>query len=64
MSLSREAARTAPRYALSTIAWPPVVPNPDKVMCIGLNYDDHRKESGCPTVIPPTVFARFSMPPP
>jgi 2-keto-4-pentenoate hydratase/2-oxohepta-3-ene-1,7-dioic acid hydratase in catechol pathway len=39
-------ATTARRYPLSAIEWLPVIPNPDKILCIGLNYDTHRKETG------------------
>nr|WP_087574603.1 fumarylacetoacetate hydrolase family protein [Sphingomonas sp. CDS-1] len=36
---------------------PPV--NPSKIICIGLNYADHARESGLPIPEKPTVFARF-----
>ena len=38
----------------------PVVPNPSKILCIGLNYADHKKETGRPDVEHPTVFTRFA----
>lgn len=58
-----EAAAAAPkakRYALKDIAWLPVIPNPDKILCIGLNYEMHRKETGRCEVENPTVFGRFA----
>jgi 2-keto-4-pentenoate hydratase/2-oxohepta-3-ene-1,7-dioic acid hydratase in catechol pathway len=55
-----EAAKTAKRYPLSSIKWLPVIPNPDKIMCIGLNYENHRKETQREVVENPTVFARFA----
>ena len=50
----------APRHALPAIEWLPVIPNPDKILCIGLNYEDHRKETGRAEVGHPTIFARYA----
>jgi 2-keto-4-pentenoate hydratase/2-oxohepta-3-ene-1,7-dioic acid hydratase in catechol pathway len=50
----------AKRYPLSEIEWLPVIPNPDKILCIGLNYEMHRKETGRAEVDNPTIFARFA----
>ncbi|MGA9087475.1 MAG: fumarylacetoacetate hydrolase family protein [Bradyrhizobium sp.] len=54
------ALANAPRHALADIAWLPVIPNPDKILCIGLNYETHRKETGRSEVENPTVFGRFA----
>jgi 2-keto-4-pentenoate hydratase/2-oxohepta-3-ene-1,7-dioic acid hydratase in catechol pathway len=35
------------------------VPQPQKVICIGLNYADHAKESGSPIPDEPVVFNKF-----
>jgi 2-keto-4-pentenoate hydratase/2-oxohepta-3-ene-1,7-dioic acid hydratase in catechol pathway len=37
----------------------PPVPNPDKILCIGLNYRDHAEETGMPAPPAPIVFAKF-----
>jgi len=37
----------------------PPVPRPDKVLCIGLNYADHAKESGMQPPSEPVVFCKF-----
>lgn len=37
----------------------PVVPNPGKIICIGINYEDHRVEAGRDKTKEPMVFARF-----
>ena len=55
-----EAAGRAPRHPLTGITWLPVIPNPDKILCIGLNYETHRKETGRDEVANPTVFGRFA----
>jgi 2-keto-4-pentenoate hydratase/2-oxohepta-3-ene-1,7-dioic acid hydratase in catechol pathway len=54
------AAAKAPRHPLAKITWLPVIPNPDKILCIGLNYENHRKETGRDEVANPTVFGRFA----
>ena len=50
----------AARHPLKDITWLPVIPNPDKILCIGLNYETHRKETGRSEVENPTVFGRFA----
>src|SRR6201996_662478 len=54
------AAGNAKRHPLAKITWLPVIPNPDKILCIGLNYENHRKETGRTEVENPTVFGRFA----
>jgi 2-keto-4-pentenoate hydratase/2-oxohepta-3-ene-1,7-dioic acid hydratase in catechol pathway len=54
------AAGNAARHPLTSITWLPVIPNPDKILCIGLNYETHRKETGRSEVENPTVFGRFA----
>ncbi len=53
-------AAGAARHALSTVAWLPVIPLPDKILCVGLNYETHRNETGRSVVENPTIFARFA----
>ncbi len=38
----------------------PVIPNPGKIFCIGLNYDEHVKETNKEKTEAPVIFARFS----
>jgi 2-keto-4-pentenoate hydratase/2-oxohepta-3-ene-1,7-dioic acid hydratase in catechol pathway len=47
-------------YTLDQIAFDPAIPNPGKILCIGLNYEDHRAETGRPKVDNPTIFTRFA----
>jgi 2-keto-4-pentenoate hydratase/2-oxohepta-3-ene-1,7-dioic acid hydratase in catechol pathway len=51
---------SAPRLALDAVEWLPVIPNPDKILCIGLNYEEHRQETGRSVVGHPTIFTRFA----
>jgi len=45
---------------LSAIDFAPVIPNPDKIICVGLNYRDHIEETGRAVSDKPVLFARFS----
>src|SRR4051812_8391969 len=36
----------AVRYLLESVSFLPPVPDPEKIICIGLNYRDHAEESG------------------
>ncbi len=38
----------------------PPVPRPPKILCVGLNYDDHLEESGLKKPAYPELFARFA----
>jgi hypothetical protein len=40
--------------------WFAPVPRPGKLICIGLNYRDHAKESNMPLPEKPVVFSKFS----
>src|SRR3954463_9005662 len=37
----------------------PPVPNPAKIICVGLNYRDHAAESGVPIPKEPVLFSKF-----
>lgn len=53
------ASQAQPTIALSEVTFLPVVPHPEKIFCIGLNYDEHRREAGRAETRYPTVFTRF-----
>lgn len=44
----------------SAVEWLPPLPNPGKIVCIGLNYVNHSLESGFTPPTYPTIFARFA----
>jgi 2-keto-4-pentenoate hydratase/2-oxohepta-3-ene-1,7-dioic acid hydratase in catechol pathway len=52
-------AGQAPDLKLADVRLLPVIPNPGKIFCIGLNYEDHRKESKREKTETPAVFVRF-----
>ena len=49
-----------PDYPLSDITWLPVIPNPDKILCVGLNYQDHVVETGRDNTEQPAIFVRVA----
>lgn len=54
------AAGGAGGWALADISFLPVVPDPAKIICFGLNYADHRDEAERETTDYPPVFFRFA----
>jgi 2-keto-4-pentenoate hydratase/2-oxohepta-3-ene-1,7-dioic acid hydratase in catechol pathway len=40
------------------VTWLPVIPNPDKILCVGLNYRTHVEEVGRPLEEHPVIFLR------
>ncbi len=53
-------ARTNALIDPETITYLPLVTNPPKIICVGLNYVDHTSESGFKQPEYPTIFARFA----
>jgi len=45
---------------LDGVRFLPAVPNPAKILCIGLNYRDHAEETGADIPKRPTIFVRFA----
>jgi 2-keto-4-pentenoate hydratase/2-oxohepta-3-ene-1,7-dioic acid hydratase in catechol pathway len=37
-----------------------VIPRPDKILCVGVNYREHREETGRAPTEHPTIFVRFA----
>lgn len=38
----------------------PPIPDPQKIICVGLNYRDHAEESGAPIPREPVLFSKFA----
>ena len=53
-------ARGAPRHALDAVTFLPPIPDPDKIICVGLNYLTHIREGGRDVPKQPTIFTRFA----
>jgi 2-keto-4-pentenoate hydratase/2-oxohepta-3-ene-1,7-dioic acid hydratase in catechol pathway len=45
---------------LDGLRFAPVIPDPDKIICVGLNYRDHVAETGRTVTEKPALFARFA----
>lgn len=45
---------------LADITYLPVIPNPDKIFCVGLNYKAHIEETGRKDEEQPVIFTRFA----
>jgi len=58
--LARVARGARPDVALSAVQLLPPIPNPDKILCVGLNYVAHREETGRAKSEYPALFTRFS----
>jgi 2-keto-4-pentenoate hydratase/2-oxohepta-3-ene-1,7-dioic acid hydratase in catechol pathway len=48
-----------PDYQDSDVTWLPVIPNPDRILCVGLNYQDHVVETGRDNTEQPAIFVRL-----
>ncbi len=46
--------------SLDAITYLPVITNPEKVVCVGLNYKAHREETGRAPTDNPALFIRFA----
>jgi acylpyruvate hydrolase len=53
-------AGTQDTVSLSGVTLLPVIPSPQKIICIGVNYADHAAETGQAPPPYPTVFAKFA----
>jgi 2-keto-4-pentenoate hydratase/2-oxohepta-3-ene-1,7-dioic acid hydratase in catechol pathway len=49
----------APDYKESDVTFLPVIPNPDRILCVGLNYQDHVVETGRDNTEQPAIFIRL-----
>lgn len=49
-----------PRIPLADVTFLPVIPNPGKVLCIGINYATHVRETGREMPTYPMIFTRFA----
>ena len=52
-------SKSAVKYAANAVKLLPPVPNPSKILCIGLNYRDHAIEGNKPIPEEPVIFGKF-----
>ncbi len=58
--IERYAAGRSADLALGEVKFLPVVPNPDKIVCVGLNYEEHRMETNRDKTENPALFLRVA----
>jgi 2-keto-4-pentenoate hydratase/2-oxohepta-3-ene-1,7-dioic acid hydratase in catechol pathway len=59
-ALGADAAARPSDLPLAGLTLLPVIPNPAKILCAGLNYKDHQAETGRGGEPYPTIFVRFA----
>ncbi|MBL0371900.1 fumarylacetoacetate hydrolase family protein [Rhizobium sp. KVB221] len=60
LAQAAEALKNAPAVNLDRVTLLPPISNPEKIVCVGLNYTDHSAESGFKQPDFPTIFGRFN----
>jgi 2-keto-4-pentenoate hydratase/2-oxohepta-3-ene-1,7-dioic acid hydratase in catechol pathway len=55
-----ESLPEAGAFDLAQVRLAPPIPNPGKILCIGLNYQSHREETGRGATDHPVIFTRFA----
>jgi 2-keto-4-pentenoate hydratase/2-oxohepta-3-ene-1,7-dioic acid hydratase in catechol pathway len=58
--LRRRAAGAPANVPAGTFTWLQPVTDPDKILCVGLNYRRHAQEAGMPIPEYPSMFVRFA----
>jgi 2-keto-4-pentenoate hydratase/2-oxohepta-3-ene-1,7-dioic acid hydratase in catechol pathway len=58
--LARAVKNAQPDAALEAVQLLPPIPEPDKILCVGINYVAHRDETGRSESAYPTLFTRFA----
>lgn len=57
---ANKAAAATATLPLAEVRLLPVIPNPDKIFCIGLNYAEHIRETGKEVTEKPVIFLRVA----
>lgn len=57
---ARAAAANGPAHAVADLDYAPLIPVPEKIICVGLNYRDHVREMGHDMPEHPTLFAKYA----
>jgi 2-keto-4-pentenoate hydratase/2-oxohepta-3-ene-1,7-dioic acid hydratase in catechol pathway len=58
--LARLGTSARPDHRLDAVTLLPVIPDPDKILCIGINYATHVRETGREMPKYPMIFVRFT----
>jgi len=60
VDIRKVAAAAKPDHALADIRWRPAIPNPEKILCAGINYRLHAAETGRDLPKQPSMFIRLA----
>lgn len=60
LSKAKEFENEPINYTLEEVSFLPVIPNPNKIFCAGVNYDEHRLEVNREKTEKPVIFFRFA----
>lgn len=60
MAFARTRASSEPDMAFDAVRLLPVIPNPEKILCVGINFASHVKETGREIPTKPMIFVRFA----
>lgn len=60
LAAAGKALASGKSYALEQLRWLPPLPQPPKIICVGLNYAEHTREGGFEPPTYPTIFGRFN----
>src|SRR5438876_8380350 len=58
--MTRAAEAAKPDHRLGDIKWLPAIPNPEKILCAGINYRSHAAETGREVPKQPSMFVRLA----
>ncbi len=58
--LDKAQTEAALSFPVDGVKFLPVIPNPEKILCVGLNYISHRTETKRPETKHPSIFTRFA----
>ncbi|MGH9337203.1 MAG: fumarylacetoacetate hydrolase family protein, partial [Vicinamibacteria bacterium] len=53
-------SRAEPDYEMEEVEMLPLIPDPPSIWCVGVNYDEHRQETGREPTKYPTLFLRIA----
>src|SRR5437764_12563601 len=54
------AGSASPDHSLTAVTWLPVIPDPEKILCAGINYRSHAAETGRELPKQPSMFLRLA----
>jgi 2-keto-4-pentenoate hydratase/2-oxohepta-3-ene-1,7-dioic acid hydratase in catechol pathway len=55
----KKLAHAEPDHDLKRVKFLPVIPNPNKILCVGINYRSHAAEHGHVVAEKPNIFTKF-----